>query len=232
MSSRPQVGLDRVTAGPRGPRAGRPRRPGTPYSAGAGRWTVTGLTATGLPEWAGARGSRRRSPGPAPRPSPAWLPMKHLKTLGAAAQRGGELLRLSPGPIVSISATMSPDASSRLISPARPDWLSTVNVCVPAVAEVQLGRAVGLRHGHGHRRGGGRRGKRGDRRAGGEGRDHDEHPGHRPRAPSGQALPPAGGRGSLRRGSGLSGCLQAVPRASPRVGGRPCSRTAGMTTAR
>ena len=44
-----------------------------------------------------------------------------------------------PGPIVSISPTTAPAALSRLISPARPELLATVNVCVPVVPEVHSG---------------------------------------------------------------------------------------------
>src|SRR6266568_4058997 len=40
------------------------------------------------------------------------------------------------GPRVSISATIPPAALSRVISPTRPDWLVTVNVWVPARADV------------------------------------------------------------------------------------------------
>ena len=41
------------------------------------------------------------------------------------------------GPSVSISPTTPPAALTRLISPAWPDWLRTVNVRVPAWAAVQ-----------------------------------------------------------------------------------------------
>ena len=44
-----------------------------------------------------------------------------------------------PGPIVSISPTTAPAALSRLISPASPELLATVNVCVPVVPEVHSG---------------------------------------------------------------------------------------------
>ena len=44
-----------------------------------------------------------------------------------------------PGPIVSISPTTAPAALSRLISPARPELLLTVNVCVPVVPDVHSG---------------------------------------------------------------------------------------------
>src|SRR5579859_6385694 len=41
--------------------------------------------------------------------------------------------------MVSISPTTAPEALSRLISPARPDWFCTVKVCVPVPADAQSG---------------------------------------------------------------------------------------------
>src|SRR5580693_5007912 len=46
---------------------------------------------------------------------------------------------LVPGPSVSISPTTAPPASSRLISPAMPELLTTVNVWLPDWAEVNSG---------------------------------------------------------------------------------------------
>ena len=134
--------------------------------------------------------------------------------------------------MVSISPTISPAALSRLISPASPDLLATVNVWVPAVAEVQSGAqpvlvtvmAIPAVVAAGR--------QRGDRRPGGEGRDRDQDPGHRPRAPSGEALPLAGGRGAPARGAGSAGFSAAFRGVSAGLTAGPAVTNAGMTTAR
>ena len=129
-----------------------------------------------------------------------------LEGIRAAAQRGGE----RGGRARAYRLDLTDDRAGRVVEvdlacqPGVVGDRERVRACGP---RGPLGRAAGFRHGHGHSRGGGRGGQRGDRRPGGEGRDRDQDPGHRPRAPSGEALPLAGGRGSLRRRSGLSRLL-------------------------
>src|SRR5215472_3436859 len=66
----------------------------------------------------------------------SWLPMRHSNVyvpVPRVAVRGADV----PGPSVSISPAIAPEASTRVISPARPDWLVTVNVRVPGPAAAQ-----------------------------------------------------------------------------------------------
>ena len=138
-----------------------------------------------------------------------------------------------PGPIVSISPTTAPAALSRLISPASPELLATVNVCVPVVPEVHSGAqpvfvtvmaipAVVAAAGSAAI-------VAPAARAGTATRTPATAHGRA----SGEALPLAGGRGSLRRGSGLSGLLAGFSAGfSAGLTTGPAVTNAGMTTAR
>src|SRR5215469_7348594 len=68
----------------------------------------------------------------------ATEPIRHLKVyvpLPIVAVSWADV----PGPIVSISPTIAPPALSSLTSPASPELLVTVNVCVPVVPAVHSG---------------------------------------------------------------------------------------------
>ena len=139
-----------------------------------------------------------------------------------------------PGPSVSISPTTAPAALSRLISPAMPELLATVNVWLPDWAEVNSGAHSVLLTVTASAALLAAAGIAAIVTPGREGRDDDEHARHRPRAAARAAAPsgPSRGLATERRRRRQRRRTRAAEGLAAGLTARPAFTNAGMTTTR